>query len=366
MKKKALIYMVAILCFMLVGCKSKEAKATEKLIDAIGTVTLESGEAISIAEQSYSALSPDDKSAVSDAKQRLDGYRADYNLLSAIDELDDTLQNIESEITINLDPANELNTVNTAFNTDNKTLTVSCVMDIDDEELEQLKLLNIGKSCSDTTTEYADAIKRVLDNHQVKDIQVLVQLLTADETIVLTEALNGKVTKNVIQDYIDAKPSTRDNTDFELACWGDDKKTVLNYIKETVWDMGDMNLTLFDHTVFKKKADVQYRFNSAEQLYEVVCVFTQNNISAGNCILEYENIKKTIVAEYGEPTEDKVYKLDSLANYADASTALQLGYSAYRTIWETDSTELHLIMSRGDSYKITTSLFYESKTVSKE
>lgn len=116
MRKKALICIVALaLCFTLAGCKSKEAKATEKLIDAIGTVTLDSGEAISIAEQSYSALSPDDKSAVSDAKQRLDGYRAEFNLLSAIDELDDALKNVESEITINLDPAIEINTVNTAF-----------------------------------------------------------------------------------------------------------------------------------------------------------------------------------------------------------------------------------------------------------
>ena len=93
MRKKALICIVALaLCFTLVGCKSKEAKATEKLIDAIGTVTLDSGEAISIAEQSYSALSPDDKSAVSDSKQRLDGYRAEYNLLLAMDEIDDNLK----------------------------------------------------------------------------------------------------------------------------------------------------------------------------------------------------------------------------------------------------------------------------------
>ena len=355
MKKILCIIIALMLCISLAGCKSKEARTTEKLINDIGTVTLDSGEAISIAEQSYAALSPDDKSAVSEAKQRLDSYREEYNTLVALDEVDDALKGLTTEIAIN--------DIEVEFDSENRVLTIPCVLDVDDAQLKRLELYNRGEECADTAKDFAEEIEGILSAHQVKDIQVVVQLLHEDGTTVFTEVTDGKVTKNIIQDYTNAKPSTRENTDFALACWGDNKETVLNYIKEPLWDLGETDISLFDQTIYKKSADVQYQFNSADQLYEVACLFNQDSISAANFILEFDNIKKAISNDYGEPIEDKIHQLSFLANYADASVALQLGYTAYRTIWETDTTDIYLIMSQGDSYKIGTVLFYCSKNI---
>lgn len=44
----------------------------------------------------------------------------------------------------------------------------------------------------------------------------------------------------------------------------------------------------------------------------------------------------------------------SLAKYTDDSTALELGYSAYRAIWKTETTEISMIMYNfGDGIQTT-------------
>ena len=357
MRKKALICIVALaLCFTLAGCKSKEAKATEKLIDAIGTVTLDSGEAISIAEQSYAALSPDDKSAVSDAKQRLDGYRAEYNLLLAMDEIDDNLKDLSEDL--------EIKDIVVEFDSETRQLTIPCILAVDDEQLDYLELYKMATECADTATGFAEEIEKILEAHQVKDVQVAVQLLQDDESTIFTEVVDGKVTKNIVQDYTDSKPSTRDNADFELACWGDDKETVLTYIKEPVWELDDESLNLFDQTFAKKTVDVEYDFNSAGQLYETWCLFNQaNNPAAADYVSDYNAIKKAVSDVYGDPKVDETVTLSRLAGYTDSLTALKLGYIGYRTTWETDKTEIGLVMRTDSSYDISTALFFTSKDI---
>lgn len=66
MKKIIALVMVCIMALALVGCgKSTEVAETERLIDAIGTVTVESADAIEAAETAYEALSEKDREQVS-------------------------------------------------------------------------------------------------------------------------------------------------------------------------------------------------------------------------------------------------------------------------------------------------------------
>lgn len=78
MHKKSIIVIVC-LCLLgsvVTGCKSKDVKYVEELIDSIGEVSIDSGEEIFKAEEAYEYLSPADRSEVEN-----------YNLLEdAIEE----------------------------------------------------------------------------------------------------------------------------------------------------------------------------------------------------------------------------------------------------------------------------------------
>lgn len=68
MKMKTFIVKIMALSmismFFLSGCRSKEAKAVEEMITAIGVVTEDSGDAINEAEQAYNALPASDQQSV--------------------------------------------------------------------------------------------------------------------------------------------------------------------------------------------------------------------------------------------------------------------------------------------------------------
>jgi len=80
MKKYIALMLVLVLCLQLVGCQSKEAAAADDLIEAIGTVTLESGAAIETAEAAYAALEAEDREQVEKLAD-LEQARAAYNAL---------------------------------------------------------------------------------------------------------------------------------------------------------------------------------------------------------------------------------------------------------------------------------------------
>ena len=68
MKMKTFIVKIMALSmismFFLSGCRSKEAKAVEEMITAIGVVTEDSGDAINEAEQAYNTLPASDQQSV--------------------------------------------------------------------------------------------------------------------------------------------------------------------------------------------------------------------------------------------------------------------------------------------------------------
>ena len=80
MKRVFCFFLCVVLCFSLCACKSKETKAAEAAIEAIGEVTLDSEELIVTAEDMYDALTPEDQEQVEN-----------YDLLLEARETYDTL-----------------------------------------------------------------------------------------------------------------------------------------------------------------------------------------------------------------------------------------------------------------------------------
>ena len=80
MKRLISIILVVVICSALCACGvSENAKACEELIAKIGTLTLNSEEAIIEAEKAYNALSEDEKSKIAESAKKLEGYRKEYN-----------------------------------------------------------------------------------------------------------------------------------------------------------------------------------------------------------------------------------------------------------------------------------------------
>ena len=87
MKKIIAIVLVLSMCLSLTACKSKEARDVEKLIEAIGEVTLEGESTIISAENAYEALEEEDKAEIENyeilttARTTLDAliYEAEMN-----------------------------------------------------------------------------------------------------------------------------------------------------------------------------------------------------------------------------------------------------------------------------------------------
>ena len=93
MRKIGAMILVLAMCFSLFGCKSKEAKAAEELITAIGTVSLDSADAIAAAQAAFDALSQEDKAAVENASA-LTQAEADYAQLVLQKQADDVYAQI--------------------------------------------------------------------------------------------------------------------------------------------------------------------------------------------------------------------------------------------------------------------------------
>lgn len=94
MKKGISFLLVLVMCLSLCACgKSKEVTAAEKLIAAIGEVTDQSGEAIQKAEDAVAALSAEEKESVETLAQ-LTEAREKYDEISAIKPVEELIANI--------------------------------------------------------------------------------------------------------------------------------------------------------------------------------------------------------------------------------------------------------------------------------
>lgn len=105
MKKKILLcFLTAAMLLTLSACgKSEAAKAVDAMIDAIGTVTLDSESAIAAAEDAYAALTAEDQADVDQSK--LQAARDTYEQLLLQSQADEVIAAISAIGTVSADSA---------------------------------------------------------------------------------------------------------------------------------------------------------------------------------------------------------------------------------------------------------------------
>ena len=99
LSKVLCILLCIALAAALTGCKSGAVKDTEKLIAAIGEVTVESKDAVEAAEAAYAALPDSDKSQVEGAETLTDA-RAALDTALRVKNVSDLIDAIGAEITL--------------------------------------------------------------------------------------------------------------------------------------------------------------------------------------------------------------------------------------------------------------------------
>ena len=115
MKKFLCLILVLAMSCTLFACKSKDVTAVEEQITALGTITLESGNAISEAEAAFSALTAKDKTSVVNAAD-LAAARTEYQHLLYREKADELEELIHSLRPITINSAEALEDADNQYN----------------------------------------------------------------------------------------------------------------------------------------------------------------------------------------------------------------------------------------------------------
>ena len=141
--------------------------------------------------------------------------------------------------------------------------------------------------------------------------------------------------------------------EFRYGCWGDDmaeikKREECEFLGET-----EDNL-VFEGSLLGYDCSIVYQFDS-NKLFGGGYIFDGIFTNAGQYIVAYNAMKEELNEKYGEPVTDEVVKMqnDNLIEAAGAANALEYGYVAYKTCWETENTEITMgMMSENYSVRI--------------
>lgn len=145
--------------------------------------------------------------------------------------------------------------------------------------------------------------------------------------------------------------------DFRVGFWGDTKETIKEYETAEYYSDED-NLVTYLGEVSGEDSIIFYAFDEAGKLYQGMYIFLNSYNQGHLYIRDYNSLKDSLIAKYGEPAIDKVLEYSSLADYTDEGQALELGYTGYIAEWETDTTEITLVLT-SENYDITMALEYE-------
>lgn len=179
---------------------------------------------------------------------------------------------------------------------------------------------------------------------------------------------NGKATP-VDSTEVTPEPSinlTRENCDFRNAKWGDS----VNTVKEYAYDLdfldeakdGNITTIVSEGLVCGFDAYIGYQFDN-DSLFIGSYLFNIGTTVGGRYILAYDTVKEELTKKYGDPFNDAITALtdQSLIDYAGPAQALEYGYVAYNSQWETDTSDIQLGMY-ALNYEIQFALIYTDKT----
>lgn len=155
-----------------------------------------------------------------------------------------------------------------------------------------------------------------------------------------------------------------ENPDFRNTKWGmtkDEVKASENIEASTLDEVADNELFYPNIKLLDYPCTMIYYFQD-EKLYQGLYNITTEHSIKNDYISDYDNLKKNYIEVYGEPKKDNVVWKDDLLkdNPEDYGNAVYAGHLKYSSIWETDTTNIYLILS-SDNYNMTFIVIYEQK-----
>jgi len=150
--------------------------------------------------------------------------------------------------------------------------------------------------------------------------------------------------------------------DFRKTKWGMTKEQVK--ATESVKLTGATDTLLnYSSEIAGMNATIGFSF-SEDKLYRASYAFNEEHTNKNNYISDYENVKEILTREYGSPKSDSSeWRNDLYENDPQYwGLAISLGHVVYLTTWETETTEILLILG-GDNYKISFGVVYNSKNL---
>lgn len=143
----------------------------------------------------------------------------------------------------------------------------------------------------------------------------------------------------------------RENPDFRNVKWGDSSEIVKQYEIETKLSETSVGLT-GEVKIENLDALLIYNFDSNDELHTALYDISGiESSSVTQCISIYNSLKETLVEKYGEPEQDQIVKTvdQSLINTVGESKALECGYILYGANWETQKTNIRIMLGAPDS-----------------
>ena len=255
MKKVIILILTVVLLVSLCACgKSENAKVCEDLISKIGEVTLDSDQAIKVAEEAYDALSDEEKGQIEKSAEKLTASRETYNQLLIDEKLGDVADMIDAIGDVTLDSEKAIISAEDAFDA------------LSDEEKEIIKesgeKLEASRAAYDTMVmeQHASAVIDSID--AIGDVT-----LDAKSAIEESRRATGNVfLDNYVLDFLDV-PETVSERDLQ--------KSIIRNLKDFILEIGK------DFTFIGE----EYRVQVGKHDYYIDLLFYHRGLS---CLVAFE------------------------------------------------------------------------------
>ena len=148
--------------------------------------------------------------------------------------------------------------------------------------------------------------------------------------------------------------------DFRKTNWGMSQKEVL--ASETSKPIGqNAEMIIYKCKILNKDVLAAYCFIQ-NKLCKAVYMLKNKHSNTNRFIKDYQDFKKTLTNKYGKPIEDETrWEKEFFKDEPSLrGMAVSMGHLTYYCTWETDSTEISLMLT-GDNFKINCMMGYESK-----
>lgn len=146
--------------------------------------------------------------------------------------------------------------------------------------------------------------------------------------------------------------------DFRNVSWGMSYEEVLKAEKLTPISKED---TVIGYKTSINSYDCNLIYDFAEdKLYAGMYFFLRAHTNYNNYISDYKSLKKLLEKKYGVSAENDKMITNEAANVLEPGAALAMGYLAYISKWDTDTTDITLALM-GGNFEFKLVILYQSK-----